>query len=197
MKIVVVCANSRANSQSNKVANILLGKLQKIEGVEAGLIDLHKRPLPIYDDTEKPEWLEMSKELNAADGFVWVFPEWSGTAGPAIMNFVVYIGEGGQAAHKPVLLTAVSDGTGAAYPLAQVKAFGSKNGHEVFVPEQLRFREVKNLFNSTEPEPDNKADESMHARSQYALQVLVEYAKALKQMRESSKLDFRKYRSGY
>lgn len=198
MKIIVVSANTRADSQSLKVANVLLGKLNKVRGVKASLIDLYARPLPMYDDTKQPEWEKMKKEFAECDGMVWVFPEWGGTAGPGIMNLVTYLGTGERpVAHKPVLLASVSDGTGGAYPLAQIKGFGSKNGHEVFVPEQLRFREVKGIFNSNQPEPGNKSDASMHERSQYALEVLVEYAKTLGKMRTESKLDFHQYPSGY
>lgn len=197
MKIVVVQGSTRAGSQSRKVADVLIGKLQKMEGVETKLIDLHESPLPIYDDTKKPEWETMKQDFVSADGFVWVVPEWSGTAGPGIMNLAVYLGEGGQAAHKPVLLAAVSSGAGGAYPLAQIKAHTGKNGRWVVVPEPLRFRDIGKIFNSNEPDSQSKVDQTMHERSQYSLEVLVEYIDALSKMRSETGRDYRKYKSGY
>lgn len=195
MKILVVSTSTRANSQSRKVADVLLHKLQEMD-VDSEILDLHEAKLPIYDDTKKPEWEPISEKLREADGYLWVIPEWSGTAGPGIMNLITYIDAKGLISHKPILLASVSSGAGGSYPLAQIKAFGMKNTRGVIVPESLRFRQVEDYFNSLTPDVANKTDIGLHERSEYALKILVEYAKALHQVRQSGSIDPKAYPSG-
>lgn len=192
--ISLISASTRANSQSLKVTNRLAQKLTDLS-IENNIIDLHALRLPLYDDTDQDTWKAMSQQLENSDACVWVVPEWNGTAGPGIMNVLTYLDN--ELDHKPVLLVSVSSGAGAAYPLALLKGFGGKNSKAVFIPEQLRFRDVKTVFNAAEPEVDNHSDHTMHERSQYALAVLNEYAQALKKLREGDVLDVTRYHNGF
>lgn len=176
MKIVVVSGSNRLNSQSLKIAKIIRHKLAK-SGHNASLIDLHETNLPLFGGETHGKWLEISDIIEEADGFVWITPEWDGMVPPAMYNFIAHAGR--EMAHKPVLLAAVSSGVGGAYPIASLKAFGGKNRHYVLVPEQLIFREVKNVFSSPVPDENNQRDIDMHRRTDYALKVLASFSKHL------------------
>lgn len=194
MKIVIISGSTRAHSQSLKIAQVLRHKLiGQVDDVE--LLDLNMTKLPLYDDTNAPEWIPVKELLADADGYVWVVPEWNGTAGPGIMNLLAYIKT--EMMHKPVLLAGVSSGAGGAYPLAQIKAFGAKNSHAVFVPEQLRFREVESIFNDNDPDEHIDADVSMHERADFALRILYAYTSKLYDLRQEIGDDIKRYPSGY
>lgn len=106
IKIQVITGSTRQNRFSEKPARYIFDELQKIEGVEAELIDLRDWPLPFFDEPSSPATLkgnysnEIAKKWAAkvgeADGYVivtpeynhgypavlknaldWVFPEWN------------------------------------------------------------------------------------------------------------------------
>lgn len=196
MKIVVVSGSTRDGSQSIKVSTRLVEKLAS-KNAEVELIDLNKAKLPVYDDTESDPWQQLKNKLDDADGFVLVTPEWNGSASPGMMNFLTYTSSYGKSlAHKPALIAAVSSGAGGAYPIAQLKAFGNKNNIPVFVPEHLRFRQVESVLNSSEPEADNKVDQSMHERMDYALDILLAYAEKIREIRDLGIIDLKTYPNG-
>lgn len=192
MNIVIISGSTRPNSQSVKVAGVLQRKL--VGKAEVELLDLAEHKLPLYDDGKHQSWADLSTRLQAADGCIWVVPEWNGSAGPGIMNFLAYLKQ--ELNHKPVLLVGVSSGIGGAYPLAQLRAFGAKNSRAVFVPEALRFMHVKELFNGPEPDQENATDVTMHQRADYALTVLLAYATALQTVRNQV-IDGPRYPTGY
>lgn len=194
MKIIVLSGSTRPNSQSRKVADVVLAKLEATGQAEIELVDLHEVKLPVYDESEQPAWKELSEKFKEADGFVWVIPEWNGTAGPGIMNMLAYLKH--EIFHKPVLPVSVSSGIGGAYPLAQIKAFGAKNSKVVFVPEPIRILGVKEIFNGLEPEVEVPNDTTVHERMEYSLKILLAYAAKLRELRQSGVLDER-YTSGY
>jgi NAD(P)H-dependent FMN reductase len=195
MKILVLSGSTRPKSQSRKVADIIVGKLKSKQQAEVELLDLCEAKLPIYDDGEKLEWEHISKKLIEADGFVWVVPEWNGTAGPGIMNLLAYLKQ--QICHKPVLLVGVSSGIGGAYPLAQIRGFGAKNSRAVFVPESIRILNVKDFFNGEQPDPNLDSDATLHARTDYALDILLAYTTKLGEIRSNDLIDPKRYTSGY
>lgn len=195
MKIVVISGSVRSDSQSRKVANYLAGRLNG--SVEVGIVDLNEQRLPLYDDSKEGPWQEVWKpveeELASADGFVFVSPEWDGMFNVGLHNMFHYVTKtkNHALAHKPVMLVGVSDGMGGAYPIAQLKAVGSKNTHFVVSPENLRISKVKEVLVDGEIVIDG-----VRERADYSLKVLIEYAKALKPIRDSSLLDFKKFGSG-
>jgi NAD(P)H-dependent FMN reductase len=196
MKIVVVSGSTRNDSQSIKVATRLTEKLQT-KSANPLLIDLNEKKLPMYDDTEASEWQEIKTQIVDSDGFILVTPEWNGSASPGIMNFLTYTSSYGKSlAHKPILIASVSSGAGGSYPIAQLKAFGNKNNFPVFVPEHLRLRDVKKILNGRAPETGNEVDESMHARMDYAVKVLLAYAEKLAEIRNQGIIDLDKYPHG-
>ena len=194
MNIVVVNGSTRANSQSLKVSNWLV-EHAKNNGEEPSLIDLHQLTLPIYDvgETDAPNAETITQALDQADAVVMVSPEWNGMMSQGIVNMLQYVDK--ELAHKPVMNVGVSSGRGGHYPLMQMRVMGYKNNQLVISPEALLVQGVNDIMNSHNPAEDTP-DESVQKRADYALKVLVEYAKALKLVRDSGVIDHESYGNG-
>lgn len=194
MKILVISASMRGNSQSLKVSNWLVEHAKTL-GLSPSLLDLHKTKLPMYDDGEteaenKDTVLEM---INEADGFVFVSPEWNGTMSHGLINMLHYVGS--EIAHKPVMLAGVSSGRGGHYPLMQMRNMVYKNSHFVISPEALLVQDCKNMLNDHNMS-DDATDVSVKKRADYGLKILAQYAESLKQVRESGVVDHENFPNG-
>lgn len=192
MKIVVIACSTRPQSQSLKVAEYLRQRLESFEA-QAALVDLNAQRLPLYDDSETGTWEEvwapMSEELEAAEGYVFVSPEWNGTTGPGLVNMLLYVDN--EMAHKPVMTVGVSAGRGGTYPLVDMRLMGYKNNHYVITPESLIVSRVKETLVDGQ-----LTDEKVRARADYALKILMEYATALTLVRHSGTVDLDTFPNG-
>ncbi|HKX73225.1 MAG TPA: NAD(P)H-dependent oxidoreductase [Candidatus Saccharimonadales bacterium] len=207
MNITVVSGSSRPDGQSLKIAKWAQSKLAGM-GHAATLIDLHTLRLPLdinLDVTnlnESPEaltaWNPVRSQLQEANGFVFVSPEWNGMAPPALLNFILYgsADETKPFAHKPIQLITVSNGRGGDYPAAELKAYGMKNALGVYIPGHVAVRNCRDMFNGPEPAAGNKDDAYIQKRTLYALQSLLLYAKPLTAMRANSTIDLLAYPNG-
>lgn len=194
MKIVIIVGSSRAQSQSRKVSEFLQARLQG-KDVEADIMDLHELDLPPYDPDNEYKELDVLKDrLQNAEGYVLISPEWDGMVNHRIISLYHYIGQ--TMADKPVLAVGVSSTFhGGHYPVEQMRMMGPKNKHFVVIPEHLVVMNVKNVMNSHDLEGD-ESDVFIKKRADYALATLVEYAKALKQVRSSGVIDYDTYPNG-
>lgn len=195
MKIVVINGSMRSDSQSLKVSNWLVSHSQNIVGCEAELLDLHKNTLPLFDvgETEASNKNEILSQLDAADGFVFVSPEWNGMASHGIFNLQHYTDK--QLAHKPVMLVGVSAGRGGHYPVSQMRQTGYKNNQYVIIPEALIVQGVNDAFNDHNMAEEAK-DASLKLRADYGLKILNEYAKSLKMVRDSGLINHKSFGNG-
>jgi len=192
MKITIISGSTRENSQSRQVSNYLAKCLIKCE-IENTILDLSEKRLPLYDATEegpwKNMWGEMSDLLKQSDGFVFVSPEWDGMFSVGIHNLFHYVDR--EMADKPVLTIGVSSGSGGRYPLQQMRTMGYKNKRCVVIPESIFYDHI------TEHLVDGVfTDNRITERTDYALKVLAEYAKALSVVRESGVTDYEKFPNG-
>ena len=192
MKLTIISGSTRNDSQSRRVSDYFSERLKKFT-VDAIIIDLHEKRLPLYDGTGagawKTLWEEVSGVLSKSDGFIFVSPEWDGMFSVGIHNMFHYVGK--EMADKPVLTVGVSSGRGGRYPLQQMRIMGYKNKSFVVIPESLYFDHIKeSLVNGA------LTDERMTERTDYALRVLIEYAKALSAVRTSGVVDYAKFPSG-
>lgn len=196
MNIVVISASTRPNSQSLKIANYLNRRLLELNSV-GQVLDLSLIKLPIYDDSDSGDWSglvnSIKQQLDAADGYIFVSPEWNGMASVGLLNMLHYIDQ--ELAHKPVMLVGVSATRGGSYPLQQLRTMGYKNRHYVILPESLLVTDCKNVFNDDNQESES-SDLYMKKRAEYALKVLITYAESLKQVRNSGIIDFDTYPNG-
>ncbi|MDQ3093897.1 MAG: NAD(P)H-dependent oxidoreductase [bacterium] len=196
MKISVISGSTRSGSKTLEVSEYLAKSLKE-SGVDVELIDLNELRLPLYDDDSVKQdktWLKILPKLQSSDGFIFASPEWDGMFSVGLHNLFYYTASATGTkplAHKPVLLVGVSSGMGGAYPIAQMKSVGQKNNHFVVIPENLRFAQVGDALVDGEI-----VIQGLKSRTKYSLKILVEYAKAIKVVRDSESIDLKTFASG-
>ena len=188
MKISVISASHRNNSQSKRVAEILISKLIKIDKtVKSNFIDLGSSGLSFWSteknkggDVWRASWHNISNSINLSLGFVLVVPEYGGMATPQAKNLFLLCDKG-ELAHKPGLIVAISSGNGGAYPISELRMSSYKNTHIMWIPENIIIRNVEE-FN-----PGAHGDnipEWLDDRINYVLKLLLAYASYMKPLRE-------------
>lgn len=201
MKIAFITGAMRVDSQSGRVSLALQKRLQALASdIDSYALDLGKHPLPMWDegvwkgeDKWKRAWGPISTELKSCDGIVVIAPEYHGMVPSALKNFLLLAADT-SLAFKPGLIVGVSASRNGAYPVAELRMTGGKNTRIDWIAEHLIVREVAHMFTGDEPASDD--DKYIRARADYALKLLVEYAKALKQVRDSGVIDLKTYPSG-
>lgn len=199
MKIGIVSGSHRASSESAKVSQWIEKELKAI-GVEPYLVVLGGNPLPLWDEgtwsgDEKWQaiWGPISAELKKCDAFVVVSPEWSGMVPAGLKNFFLLC-QDRELAHKAGLIVAVSSGTGGAYPVVELRTSSYKNTRICYIPDHLIVRSAEQMLNGDQPADEH--DRSIRERITYSLKVLIEYGKALRGVRESGIIDFKRFPYG-
>jgi len=192
MKITIISGSTRDNSESKKVASYLSFCFTRLNADNA-ILDLNDKRLPLYNATENGPWEliwdEISRLLNQSDGFVFVSPEWDGMFSVGLHNMFHYVDK--ELADKPVLLVGVSSGRGGQYPLQQMRIMGYKNKRFVVIPESLYYDHIQESL------IDNAfVNDRVTERTDYALKVLIEYAKSLKLVRDSGVINYEKFPNG-
>ena len=187
MKISIISASHRVNSQSKRISILINSNLLKISPkLDTFLLDLAKSALPLWSPDKKngkgvwgETWNSISKNLESSDGFVLVVPEYGGMATPASKNIFLLCGSG-EFSHKPGLIVSVSSGDGGAYPVAELRSSSYKNTHIMWIPENIIIRNVEE-FN---PGSHGKnIPDWLDSRIDYALNLLLAYASNMKPLR--------------
>jgi len=201
MKYFILSGSHRAEAQSLKVANYARSVLTREHaGAEVYLLSLSGNPLPLWDEASggAPDalWDPISAELKAADALVIISPEWSGMATPGVKNFLLNC-TAGEVGHKPALIVTVSASRGGSYPVAELRMSGYKNNRLAWLPEHVIVHHVEQNFTVPDGAAEiSKEDALIRKRLRYALRLLEEYGKALKQVRASGVVDHKTFRSG-
>lgn len=201
MQITIVAGSHRNNSESLRVAQFLSATLTKTN-TKTEILSLENNPLPLWSEDAwqansqlSQQFQPYSEKLKAADGLIFIVPEWNGMVTPAFKNFLLFCGKK-ELAHKPALIVSVSSGINGAYPVSELRMSGYKNTHICYIPEHLILRYVGKLFHS-ENENDWDSNEAyIRKRIPYALHILLSYAKALKPMRNDDSLFHKDYPFG-
>jgi NAD(P)H-dependent FMN reductase len=201
MKIGIISGSHRDPSQSAKVAQYMQQQLVHT-GVETWLYKLANNPLPLWDQKvweDDPEWKSiltpLKKELSECDGFIVVSPEWHGQVPAGLKNFFLLFSRF-ELGHKPALITAVSSTDGGSYPVAELRMSSYKNNRICYIPEQLILRNVEKILNADASQNDESADAYFRERIDWALEVLLGYSKALKTMRDTTRIFHDKFGNG-
>jgi len=188
MKISIISASHRMDSQSKRISSLLLDNLSKVyHKLDTFVLDLADAALPLWSPKKRDSqgiwgatWNSISENLKNSDGFVLVVPEYGGMATPAAKNFFLLCGNG-ELAHKPGLIVSVSSGNGGAYPISELRSSSYKNTHIMWIPENIIIRNVEE-FN---PGAHGKnIPEWLDNRIDYALKLLLTYASNMKPIRE-------------
>jgi len=205
MKFAIISGSHRKDSQSGRVARHMQAEVARlVPGSSTYLLDLGKTPLPMWDESVwaggelwAREWTPVAKELQAAEAFIVIAPEWAGMVPPALKNFLLLCGKA-EVGHKPGMIVGVSGARNGAYPVAELRMSGTKNSSLVWIPEHLIVRDVQKAFQARNPDGSLPADDDTYirARAEYAIKMLAEYAKAFNQVRASGVLDHKTYPFG-
>lgn len=199
MKITIINGSNREEAQSFRIAKWLEEKVKSKKDLEVDLIDLRKVDMTFVpdefwageSDSAKAMATEYAK-LNDSDGVIIVTPEWGGAASPVLKHFILMSGH--SMAHKPALVFGVSaTPVGGIRPIEDIKHL-FKNTRTVFLPEPIVVNNVNNFLQGDEQ--DEKHNEYLTKRTDYALDLLEEYSKALKQVRNSGKINHEDYPFG-
>jgi NAD(P)H-dependent FMN reductase len=188
MKISIISASHRKNSQSKKISGFLQNNLSNIDSkLNTNILDLADAGLPLWSPEKKDgqgiwgdTWNSISSNFDESDCFVLVVPEYGGMATPASKNIFLLCGNG-ELAHKPGLIVSVSSGNGGAYPISELRSSSYKNTHVMWIPENIIIRNVEE-FN---PGAHGKnIPEWLDNRIDYVLKLLLTYASNMKPIRE-------------
>ena len=200
MKIAVIAGSHRREAESARVARYLEHELKKLGISETYLLSLSGNPLPLWDedvwsDDEqwKSLWGPIATELKNSDALVVVAPEWSGMVPPGLKNFFLLCGAD-VLAHKPGLIVAVSAGAGGSYPVTELRTSSYKNTRLCYIPDHVIVRNVGQMLHGDQAADEH--DAALRGRITYSLRVLVEYAKALRLVRESGVIDLKAFPYG-
>lgn len=200
MNIAIISGSHRTQGESRRISNVLNDILAKELNAKTTLLDLQELKLPMWDDgvwgkAERWQkiWSPVSQQLQKADGFVVVSPEWSGMVPPGLKNFFVLC-DAHELAHKPGLIVAVSSGMGGAYPVAELRMSSYKNTRICWMPDHVIIRTVTNIWKN--PSTNPQLDQEIRNRAVYHLKVLTAYANALKTVRASGIIDYKQFPYG-
>ena len=164
MKISIISASHRTNSQSKKISNFIEKDVLNLNpDLDIFSLDLADSSLPLWSPDKK----------NGKG------PEYGGMATPAAKNIFLLCGNG-EFAHKPGLIVSVSSGNGGAYPIAELRSSSYKNTHIMWIPENIIIRNVEE-FN---PGSHGKNIPNwLDGRIDYVLNLLLVYASNMKPLR--------------
>ena len=188
MKISIISASHRVNSQSKKISIFLHGSLIKIDSsLDTFILDLAEVGLPLWSPEKKEgngvwgeTWKVISNNLKKSDGFILVVPEYGGMATPSAKNIFLLCGNG-ELAHKPGLIVSISSGNGGAYPISDLRSSSYKNTHIMWIPENIIIRNVEefNPGNHGKNIPD-----WLDKRIDYVLKLFIAYTDNMKPLRK-------------
>ena len=203
MKLTIVSGSHRINSQSEKIANVVLNIVQEQKLFEqAEIFSLAGNPLPLWDQgvwdgDEKWKTLltPLKDQLAKSDAFVIVSPEWHGQVPAGLKNFFLLCSKK-ELGHKPAIIVTVSNGDGGAYPVAELRMSSYKNNRICYVPEHVIIRKVEKVLNENPDDNDPRSDKFYRERLAWVLGILKEYASAFQQIRASGTTDSDKFKNG-
>jgi NAD(P)H-dependent FMN reductase len=202
MKITIISGSHRNNSQSYKVARHIEKSLKNGICDETYIYNLAGNPLPLWDEgvwDGAPEWQELltpiKEQLASSDAFVVISPEWHGQVPAGLKNFFLLFGAS-ELGHKPALIITVSSGAGGAYPVAELRMSSYKNNRICYIPDHVIIRKVEEILNDAPATNDERSDSYYRKRIAWSLNILKEYAVALKQVRDSGATATEKFTNG-
>ena len=188
MKISIISASHRKESESERIANLIGSKIKSNKpSINLFNLDLSFSNLPLWSPDKKngsgiwgEHWKNISNELKQSDGFIFVVPEYGGMATPNSKNIFLLCGDG-ELAHKPGLIVSVSSGNGGAYPIADLRSFSYKNTHIMWIPENIIIRNVQEYNPGNH---GNSIPEWLDNRIDYTLEILLAYSLNMRPLRE-------------
>jgi NAD(P)H-dependent FMN reductase len=185
---VVVVGSSRPNSNSRRLADIILELIKEVEPDSSPcVIDLADIRIPMWDEgfwiqTESWSkiWSPISNALAASTALIFVVPEWGGMIPPELKNLLLLCSSE-EVGHKPALIVSLSVGRGGSYPIAEFRMFGTKNNRLLVIPEHLIFQNVEAFIDS-----EDRTSLYMYERLNWCLAILKNYSAFMIALRKES-----------
>lgn len=201
MKIALISGSHRNESQTGKVTRYIQGVLDGKDAVTGTyLLDLAHNDLPFWDESVwagderwKSAWEPIAKELQEADAVVVASPEWAGMVPAKLKNLFLLAGTA-EFGDKPGMIVSVSGSRNGAYPVNELRTSSYKNCQLNYIPHHIIVRDVGDMLNGDEPADDG--DAYIRRRIDYTCDMLIEYGKALKAVRESGVPNYKDYPFG-
>ena len=182
MKLSIISSSLRINSQSKRIAKILNDRIKKLsQKYDTFTIDLINENCPFWSSNKKDnnfykeKWINISKNFQSSNGFIFVVPEYGGMASPLSKNLFLMC-DNGEFFHKPGLIVSISSGIGGSYPISELRSSSYKNSHILWIPENIIIRNVEQY------NPGNHGNEIpkwLDKRIDYCLNLLLGYSKYL------------------
>jgi len=94
------------------------------------------------------------------------------------------------------MIVSVSSGIGGSYPVAELRMSSYKNSRLCYIPEHVIIRDVETVLNEDKSKNDERSDPYIRERLLWALNILQEYGKALKLVRDSGATETDKFGNG-
>ena len=172
-RYAIISASHRNGAESLRLSQELN---ERCFGGDATVIDLFAADLPLWNGEREANASvqQVQQQIEAADGLVFVVPEWHGMAPAGLKNLFLWCNHP-QFAHKPALLVAVSGSVGGAFVIAELRSSGYKNSRLLWLPEHLILRSASDLWK----DQGRDSDEYLDKRAAYAIDQLKTYTEAL------------------
>jgi NAD(P)H-dependent FMN reductase len=192
MNICIISASTRKQAASKNVAMYVQSQLQALAtSSDLSILDLHEAKLPLWQEGATPD-VYIEKQLQQADAFVFVVPEWHGMVPPAFKNIFFYFNP--CFAHKPVYIVSVSAGTGGRYPISELRISSYKNSFINYIPISTVVDHVNDTIN--DQGQFIAQTDFIAQRIDEGLQFLLQYSEALLQVRQSAIFKEQRFKNG-
>lgn len=203
--IAIISGSHRPHGNSPRIARHI-EKLLQGQGHTTYLLDLSTTDLPFWDEglwgaeglAAKWEtlWNPIRSELESAQGYIIVSPEYHGMVPSRLANLFLLLGNGPTVAHKPALAVSVSAGAGGTYPVTELRAFSAKNNRMVYLPEHLIIRTAGEMFVETIKPEHTESNTIVGERLEWLLKMLADYTVAFNAIRSTGNMANPKFPSG-
>lgn len=194
VNICIISGSTREKSASFNVSTYIKQQLDQLfEDNQNTIFDLSTANLPMWEEgIELKSLSEYKSQLQTADAFVFVIPEWNGMVPPAVKNLFFLFS--GVFRHKPAYLVCVSSGVGGRYPLAEMRMSAYKNSFINYIPVNTIIDRVNTVIS---PEGNYISEkEFVSKRVDEGIRLLQVYAQAFVQIRESEIAQEKRFMSG-
>lgn len=194
MHVAIISGSHRPGGETHHIGAWFATELQQA-GHSSYTLNLAEANLPLWDEGMwgmgetapmwQAKWGPISAELQRADAFIILAPEYGGMVPATLKNFFLLVG-GKECGHKPALICAItSSGTNGAYPISELRASSYKNCKIAYLPEHLIFRHAGEILKSDVKPEFQSNDAYMQERARWCLQLLAGYATGLNAVRAS------------
>lgn len=194
MNICIISGSSRQQSSSLNVSKYVKSQFEALgQDIELSIFNLADHDLPMWTETtDVSQYSELKSQLEQADGFVFVVPEWHGMAPPAVKNLFFLFG--GVFRHKPAYLIGISSGTGGRYPLQEMRMSTYKNSFINYIPVNAVIDRVNKVI--SEQGEYVAETEFVRNRVDEGVKLLAEYTKAFTTIRQSEIVTEKRFPNG-